>query len=242
MSLCDTFRGEWRLLCLLLHTAWLGCVLTAEAHTCPPSCNKCSAPNQCDECGRGWLLHNGKCADIDECGTELGACSLDSYCFNKAGSYECKNCDPACVGCMGSGPVRCRKCAPGYRLTGSKCLDVDECSYMVLACPALDEICTNTEGSFRCDCAKGFIRKGGVCVMKQLSSVQDKGLFEDIQDEEVVVLQQMFMGVFLCALGTLAAKGDLVYTSIFIGAMAAMAGYWLSDRGDRLLDSFLKGR
>ena len=32
------------------------------------------------------------------------------------------DCDPACVGCMGSGPARCRKCASGYSLTGSKCL------------------------------------------------------------------------------------------------------------------------
>lgn len=52
------------------------------------------------------------------------------------------------------------------------------------------------------------------------------------------VLQQMFFGAVLCALATLAAKGDLVYTSVFMGGLAAMAGYWLSDRGDRLLDSF----
>lgn len=74
------------------------------------------------------------------------------------------------------------------------------------------------------------------------AGVQEKGLFEDIQDDEVEVLQQMFFGVVLCALATLAAKGDLVYTSVFMGAVAAMAGYWLSNRGDRLLDSFLKGR
>ncbi|KAJ0023216.1 hypothetical protein NQD34_003115, partial [Periophthalmus magnuspinnatus] len=209
---------------------------------CPPSCNKCSGQDQCEDCKRGWLLHNGTCVDIDECGTNLGVCSSDSYCFNKAGSYECRDCDAACVGCMGSGPAQCRKCAPGYRLTGSKCLDIDECSDLVLACPGLDEICTNTEGSFHCDCAKGYHRKNSICVRKQQPSVLDKGLFEDIQDDEVVVLQQMFLGVLICALGTLAAKGDLVYTSIFIGAIAAMAGYWLSDRGDRILDSFLKGR
>ncbi|XP_020789920.2 protein disulfide isomerase CRELD1 [Boleophthalmus pectinirostris] len=234
-------RGEWWLVCLLLYAAWLGCVLTAEARTCPPSCNKCSGPDQCDECGRGWLLHNGTCVDIDECGTKLGVCSSGGYCFNKAGSYECRDCDAACVGCMGSGPAQCRKCAPGYRLTGPKCLDIDECSVLVLACSGLDEICTNTEGSFRCDCAKGYIRKNNVCVKKQQPSVLDKGLFEDIQDDEVVVLQQMILGILLCALGTLAAKGDLVYTSIFIGAIAAVAGYWLSDRGDRILNSFLKG-
>lgn len=102
---------------------------------------------------------------------------------------------------MGGGPARCRKCASGYTLTGSKCLgkctkenisislgcnleicdeimsclllslsDVDECSDRVLACHGLDEICTNTEGSFRCDCAEGFIRRDSVCVKKQQPS------------------------------------------------------------------------
>lgn len=188
------------------------------------------------------MLHNGTCVDIDECGTEFGVCSSGTYCFNTEGSYECKDCHQACVGCMGSGPARCRKCATGYRLAGSKCLDIDECSDLVLACRGLDEICTNTEGFFRCDCAEGFIRKDRVCIKKQQLGIHEKGLFEDIQDDEVVVLQQMCLGVLLCALGTLAAKGDLVYTSIFMGALAAMAGYWLSDRGDRLLDSFIKGR
>ena len=56
------------------------------------------------------------------------------------------------------------------------------------------------------------------------------------------MLQQMLFGVVLCALATLAAKGDLVYTSVFMGAVAAMAGYWLSDRGDRVLGTLIKGR
>lgn len=74
------------------------------------------------------------------------------------------------------------------------------------------------------------------------AGVQEKGLFEDIQDDELEVLQQMFFGVVLCALATLAAKGDMVYMSMFMGAVAAMVGYWLSDRGDRLIENLLKGR
>ncbi|KAK2862081.1 hypothetical protein Q5P01_001614 [Channa striata] len=212
----------------LLQAAWLCCLLAVQMHSCPDNCSECSGPEN-DQY-------------IDECGTELGKCPSNTYCFNSEGSFECRDCDPACVGCMGGGPARCRKCASGYRLMGSKCLDVDECSDRVLACLGLDEICTNTEGSFRCDCAEGFIRKDSVCVKKQKPDVQEKGLFEDIQDDEVEVLQQMFFVVVLCALATLAAKGDLVYTSVFMGAVAAMAGYWLSDRGDRLLDNILKGR
>ncbi|XP_053172376.1 protein disulfide isomerase Creld1 [Scomber japonicus] len=228
----------------LLPAVWLCCLLAVQVHSCPDACRKCLGPenDKCVECRAGWMLHYNICVDIDECGTELAKCPTSSYCFNTEGSFECRDCDPACVGCMGNGPVRCRKCAPGYRLTGSKCLDVDECSDRVLACHGLNEICTNTEGSFSCNCAEGFIRKESVCVKKQLPSVQEKGLFEDIQDEEVEVLQQMFFGVVLCALATMAAKGDMVYTSLFMGAVAAMAGYWLSDRGDRLLDSFLRGR
>ncbi|KAJ7999733.1 hypothetical protein DPEC_G00197470 [Dallia pectoralis] len=211
---------------------------------CPDACKECSGPDNhlCLECQNGWTLHDNTCVDIDECGTELGPCPPNTYCFNIEGNYECKDCDKACVGCMGNGPARCRKCATGYRLTGAKCLDVDECSEQVLACPGLDEICTNVEGSFSCDCAEGLTRKENSCVQKQLPRGGDeKGLFEDIQDDEVEVLQQMFFGVLLCALATLAAKGDMVFTSIFMGGVVAMAGYWLSDRGNRALDSFLKG-
>ncbi|XP_029358842.1 cysteine-rich with EGF-like domain protein 1 [Echeneis naucrates] len=228
----------------LLPAAWLCALLAVQGHSCPDTCNKCSGPenDQCEECRAGWTLHNNTCVDIDECGTKLGNCPSNTYCFNTEGSFECKGCDSACVGCMGSGPARCRKCASGYRLTGSKCLDMDECSDRVLACPGLDQICTNTVGSFRCDCANGFIPKGGVCVKKHRPNDEEKGLFEDIQDDEVEVLQQMFFGVVLCALATLAAKGDMVYTSVFMGAVAAMAGYWLSDRADRFLQGFIKGR
>ncbi|XP_056130740.1 protein disulfide isomerase CRELD1 [Lampris incognitus] len=230
----------------LLLPTWL-CSLLAlvvQVLSCPDTCRTCSGPNhnQCLECTTGWTLHDNSCVDIDECGTELAQCPPSSYCFNTEGSYECRGCDQACVGCMGSGPARCKKCASGYRLTGTKCLDIDECSERVLPCISLDELCTNVDGSYRCDCADGFSRKDNVCVKNHLPSVHEKGLFEDIQDEEVEVLQQMFFGVVLCVLATLAAKGDMVFTSIFMGGVAAMAGYWLSHKGSHFLDSFLKGR
>ncbi|KAE8750931.1 hypothetical protein FOCC_FOCC002359 [Frankliniella occidentalis] len=45
-------------------------------------------------------------------------------------------------------------CAPGY--TGHRCqADVDECDESVER--RCDHICTNTPGSFRCDCRPGFV-------------------------------------------------------------------------------------
>lgn len=32
------------------------------------------------------------------------------------------DCAKACLGCMGAGPGRCKKCSPGYQQVGSKCL------------------------------------------------------------------------------------------------------------------------
>lgn len=32
------------------------------------------------------------------------------------------DCAKACLGCMGAGPGRCKKCSRGYQQVGSKCL------------------------------------------------------------------------------------------------------------------------
>ncbi|XP_041860857.1 protein disulfide isomerase Creld1 [Melanotaenia boesemani] len=217
---------------------------TGGCTACYHSCNKCTGPQdyKCLDCKPGWMLHDNKCVDIDECGTELARCPSNTYCHNTDGSYECRGCDQACVGCMGSGPARCKKCARGYRLKGAKCLDIDECSERAIACPGLNEACINEEGSFHCDCADGFIRRDSICVENKPPAGPEKGLFDDMTDDEVLVLQQMFFGVVICALATLAAKGDMVFTAIFIGGVAAMAGYWLTEKGDYMLDGFLKGR
>lgn len=41
---------------------------------------------------------------------------------------------------------------------------MDECKEKAIACPGLNEACINEEGSFRCECAQGFIRRDSICV------------------------------------------------------------------------------
>lgn len=70
----------------------------------------------------GWIVWMQRSA-----GLWIGWFYFDS----KVPVYEflclCSGCDQACVGCMGSGPARCKKCARGYRLKGAKCLGEDTC-------------------------------------------------------------------------------------------------------------------
>ncbi|KAK3536786.1 hypothetical protein QTP86_025096 [Hemibagrus guttatus] len=236
-----TIPGGMLMLCVVL---FLLLAAPSLGNNCSEHCKACGGPerDQCLQCLPGFMLHDNVCVDFDECGTDLAKCPANTYCINTHSSYVCRSCDRACVGCMGSGPTRCKKCAPGYRSADLKCLDIDECSEEVLACSDLNALCVNTEGSFQCDCAPGFTRRDSMCVRNQTPEGQKPGLFDDLQDDEVEVLKQMFFGVILCALATLAAKGDMMFTSVFIGAVAAMVGYWLSDKSDRLLGGFLKGR
>uniref|UniRef100_A0A481CCD6 protein disulfide-isomerase n=1 Tax=Sus scrofa TaxID=9823 RepID=A0A481CCD6_PIG len=135
---------------------------------CFGPCARCSGPEEsnCLQCKKGWALHHLKCVDIDECGTERASCGADQFCVNTEGSYECRDCAKACLGCMGAGPGRCKKCSPGYQQVGSKCLDVDECETAV--CPGENEKCENTEGSYRCICAEGYKQIEGICVKEQI--------------------------------------------------------------------------
>uniref|UniRef100_A0AAQ4QJY9 EGF-like calcium-binding domain-containing protein n=1 Tax=Gasterosteus aculeatus aculeatus TaxID=481459 RepID=A0AAQ4QJY9_GASAC len=193
-------------------------------------CKKCAGPQdyKCLDCKPGWILHDNKCVDVDECGTELARCPSNTFCHNTEGSYECRGCDQACVGCMGTGPARCKKCARGYKLRGAKCLGED--AALLLSPPERQHLCFY------------FYDPTNKLTPSSSSAGPEKGLFDDMTDDEVLVLQEMFFGIVICAIATLAAKGDMVFTAIFIGGVAAMAGYWLTEKGDYMLDGFLKGR
>ncbi|NXW37267.1 CREL1 protein, partial [Phaetusa simplex] len=206
---------------------------------------RCTGPedSSCLRCRGGWVLHEHRCIDIDECGTEMGGCRANQFCVNTEGSYEGGDCSTACIGCMGAGPARCKKCNGGDWRDGAKCLDVDECtSAEEPGGGGVQEVCENTEGSYRWGGARGHVRRDGQCVEDRGGDAPEKGFFDDGGGDEVVVLQQMFFGVMRGGLATLAAKGDMVFTARGGGAVAAMAGYWLSDRRGGVLDGFMKGR
>uniref|UniRef100_UPI00358F3C90 protein disulfide isomerase Creld1-like isoform X1 n=1 Tax=Myxine glutinosa TaxID=7769 RepID=UPI00358F3C90 len=210
----------------------------ANCSRCHTSCTTCSGPEviDCEECQPGFEkdVEHG-CIDVDECVDEVRKCKVTQFCSNTVGSYTCSDCDESCVGCTAPGNDRCARCKRGYHLEEDQCVDVDEC--INAPCKRENEVCVNTNGGFLCECAYGFHDKGDLCVKSKPSGEQ--GLMDEISTDELMVLKQMFIGVMLCALATLAAKGDMVYTSLLIGALAATFGYWLSEHGDRIMNDMI---
>lgn len=117
--------------------------------------------------------------DIDECTEVEKPCGLNAICQNEIPGYKCvcpqgfqANPDPkvACeqfdVNIICQSNFDCTNnaecidnqcfCQNGFEPQGSVCVDIDECRTNPTSCGS-NSICTNTPGSYRCDCNAGFI-------------------------------------------------------------------------------------
>ena len=120
---------------------------------------------------------NDTCVDLDECLRHTNNCHDQADCINLPGSYSCE-CE---VGFYGTGRIclegDCKdsdcpaneqcitprrsdcECKEGfYRNESEKCVDIDECEN-INNCTQ-NSACSNTEGSYYCNCKPGFYGSG----------------------------------------------------------------------------------
>lgn len=111
--------------------------------TCPPNQSVCS---------------NGKCLNIekfcdsswDDCGNDELNCANESAACSVLGcAYNCK--------LTPDGP-KCY-CGTGRQPNGTECIDVDECAIE----GTCNQLCQNSNGSYRCYCANGYTKIGDRC-------------------------------------------------------------------------------
>ncbi|EYC17373.1 hypothetical protein Y032_0031g2433 [Ancylostoma ceylanicum] len=150
--------------------------------SCPASCADSSAPDFCDKpcsegctCDPGYVLDNTKistltCIPIDQCGCTdsngnshpantpfiTSDCDIRSWCTNGTLYSERYGCDANAI-CSVSGEQMSCVCLPGFTGNGTMCVDINECLDLK-TCNA-DKghgNCTNTIGSYHCDCAQFF--------------------------------------------------------------------------------------
>ena len=134
---------------------------------------------------------HGSCVDIDECVTNVTACThlTDTVCVNTDGSFSCLNttdphgvCAPGAHKCgpygtcdvigVNKDQYTCQ-CQLGFELdaNGQTCQDTNECAPMGgAACDPSQDICLNTIGSYICT-SQGDLDPNGLCDPTQPNSV-----------------------------------------------------------------------
>lgn len=100
---------------------------------CTHACYKNGDSYACT-CDHGFkLARDGRsCVDFNDCTDERQCPGENFMCVNTVGGFQCV-------------------CEDGYRMTGTLCVDVNEC-----ASAPCEHICTNTPGSYKCSCYDGY--------------------------------------------------------------------------------------
>lgn len=152
-------------------------------------------------CGSGYRLVTsgawaGTCQDINECYEGSDDCHPNATCQNKQGGYQC-----VCQSGFTGNGQSCT-CAPGTELSGTGCVDINECARGTDDCADTNATCTNLWASFSCRCNTGFQGDGTTCAPSPCApgyQTSSGGTCVDADE---------------CALGTAACDPDATCTNL----------------------------
>ncbi|XP_038110404.1 cartilage oligomeric matrix protein [Culex quinquefasciatus] len=108
---------------------------------------------KCGACPVGFGGNGTVCHDIDECDL-IEPCDVRVRCTNLSPGFRCEPCPPGFTGLHSGGLYAATF---DYALQRQRCNDVDECADGSARCGP-NSICINLEGSYECQCSRGFIR------------------------------------------------------------------------------------
>ena len=133
-----------------------------ECLPCPGEDGRiCSGHGKC--VGSGTRDGDGTC----HCDTGYGHnncsdCSKGFYKTEQKDNFICVECDTKCDTCDGPSASGCVACKSGFEMAEGGCEDIDECGTETIC--GDKEVCSNSEGSYLCDCLPGYHRDAEECI------------------------------------------------------------------------------
>ena len=138
------------------------------------------------ECKIGYSGDGVVCENVDKClidsirstlsPTTIATTTINDQPRKRAAGQLSHNCavEATCKDTVGSFTCDCNL---GYEGTGTECNDIDECDIGTANCDSRDDpsttlvfrgdsrqsFCSNTDGSYECFCARGYLGDGQVC-------------------------------------------------------------------------------
>lgn len=130
------------------------------------------------------------------------------------------------------------------------------------------EVCINTMGHYRCECARYFRRDEttGQCqpdpnIYSRMApkprvvpgakkeenpegeNVENDDSVENDDDEGSLSdedIKRLAVAFVICLIGTAAAKGDLIMTALFFCSLLCAGLWWAFDKTDKIAEHFMK--
>ena len=135
----------------------------ADIDECLEGTHNCHSGARCDNtegsftctCLNGYTGNGTSCFDIDECEEQTKHC--DQTIDFEINGRTYRNLTATCTNTVGSFICTCPKGYADRNGNGSKCIDINECSYSTRKEYCGEHAtCTNTYGGYTCACAKGY--------------------------------------------------------------------------------------
>ena len=142
----------------------------------PGSVSTLAGSSSCSCCSAGYIAGPSRtsCHACPSGEYTLGNCDRCKTCPNTTICPCLVNSCPSlrtCINTPGTAPgYICGGCPSGYQLSGSACVDINEC--LSAGCPA-NTVCKNIQGGFSCDCNLGYLGSfsgTGVAAFSTISS------------------------------------------------------------------------
>jgi len=190
-------------------------------------------------------LHKPLAVDIDECASGAVCLGMYEVCVNTPGHYKCECArffrrDPVTGQCQPD-PAIYSQYAPKRAEAKTEEKAEEKATGGETRRKNTGDGKTNLETEFHDEYHHGSNNGDRKCSSSQTCSPSEKPTEEEdsLSEEDI---KRILVALIICVLGTAAAKGSMLWTSLFFLSLILAMAWWASDKTDRIAQSMMNAQ